>query len=282
MQGPVLVYWSGQFRIWRCEEANRLRGTRRVTLEAIEPRRLYRQVADQLRAFIDAGNSPPGTRLPTERDLAERLNVSRPTIREALIALEVEGRIRIRVGSGIYVAEPQPDLARPPAETDGPFEILRARAFIEGAVAAEAAPLAKAQHLATLDETILAMEQVQHPSDEAIAIDRAFHVAIASIIGNPVVVRVVGDLFDQRMTPYFGRLAAHFENAESWQETIREHRAIRNALAARDSNHARDALRRHLERSQERFSRSFGEGDGAVEVVDPGRGLARRPSIRSV
>ena len=77
-----------------------------VPLEAVEARRLYRQVADQLRALIDGGEYPVGSRLPTERELAEQLRVSRPTVREALIALEVEGRVRIRVGSGIYVIEP--------------------------------------------------------------------------------------------------------------------------------------------------------------------------------
>ena len=77
-----------------------------MPLEAVEARRLYRQVADQLRALIDSGEYCVGSRLPTERDLAEQLKVSRPTVREALIALEVEGRVRIRVGSGIYVSEP--------------------------------------------------------------------------------------------------------------------------------------------------------------------------------
>ena len=77
-----------------------------MPLEAVEARRLYRQVADQLRALIDSGEYRVGSRLPTERDLAEQLKVSRPTVREALIALEVEGRVRIRVGSGIYVSEP--------------------------------------------------------------------------------------------------------------------------------------------------------------------------------
>jgi len=71
-----------------------------VPLEAVEARRLYRQIADQLRALIDSGEYAVGSRLPTERDLAEQLKVSRPTVREALIALEVEGRVRIRVGSG--------------------------------------------------------------------------------------------------------------------------------------------------------------------------------------
>ncbi|HRE21780.1 MAG TPA: GntR family transcriptional regulator, partial [Rhabdaerophilum sp.] len=99
-----------------------------MALEAIEPRRLYRQVADQLRSYLDSGALPVGARLPTERELAEQLNVSRPTIREALIALEVEGRIRIRVGSGIYVCEPPP-FPHAMTEDEGPFELLSARSF---------------------------------------------------------------------------------------------------------------------------------------------------------
>ena len=71
-----------------------------MPLEAVEARRLYRQVADQLRSLIDSGEYAVGSRLPTERELAEQLKVSRPTVREALIALEVEGSLRIRVGSG--------------------------------------------------------------------------------------------------------------------------------------------------------------------------------------
>ena len=79
-----------------------------MPLEVIEPRRLYRRIADQLRLLIDQGEFPVGSRLPAERELATQLGVSRPTVREALIALEVEGRLRIRVGSGIYVIEPLP------------------------------------------------------------------------------------------------------------------------------------------------------------------------------
>ncbi|TIX85399.1 MAG: FadR family transcriptional regulator, partial [Mesorhizobium sp.] len=71
-----------------------------MPIQAVEPRRLYRQIADQLRQLIDAGEFAVGERLPTEREPADQLGISRPTVREALIALEVEGRIRIRVGSG--------------------------------------------------------------------------------------------------------------------------------------------------------------------------------------
>lgn len=236
-----------------------------MALEAIEPRRLYRQVADQLRAYLDSGAIPVGARMPTERELAERLNVSRPTIREALIALEVEGRVRIRVGSGIYVSEPPvvAETARP--EEEGPFELLRARSFIEGAVAAEAAARIEPRHLAILDSILARMEGAIQPSDEAINLDREFHVAVASILGNAVIERCVRDLFNQRMSPYFGRLAAHFEDEASWKAALREHRAIRNALAERDPILARDALRRHLERSQERFSISFGDLEGEAD-----------------
>jgi DNA-binding FadR family transcriptional regulator len=74
-----------------------------LPLQAIEPRRLYRQIADQLRALIAAGEFGLGSRLPPERDLAVQLGVSRPSVREALIALEVEGLVEVRMGSGIYV-----------------------------------------------------------------------------------------------------------------------------------------------------------------------------------
>lgn len=248
-----------------------------MALEAIEPRRLYRQVADQLRAYLDSGVLSVGARMPSERELAERLNVSRPTIREALIALEVEGRIRIRVGSGIYVIEPPVAVPAPlRAEHEGPFELLRARSFIEGAVAAEAAVRIQPAHIERLDALLARMGEVLHPSDQTIALDCEFHVTIASVLGNSVIERTVRDLFNKRMSPYFGRLAAHFENEQSWMEALEEHRAIRNALAAHDPILARDALRRHLECSQERFSKSFGEAEAEAETEEPPSGERNR------
>lgn len=240
-----------------------------MALEVIEPRRLYRQVADQLRSYLDSGALQVGERMPTERDLAERLGVSRPTIREALIALEVEGRVRIRVGSGIYVSELPAAASVLRSEHEGPFELLRARSFIEGAIAAEAAGRIQPKHLEVLDGILARMAVTLQPSDEAIALDCEFHVAVASVLGNAVVVRCVRDLFNQRMSPYFGRLAAYFEDAESWREALQEHRAIRNALAAHDPILARDALHRHLERSQDRFSKSFGDPENETENPDP-------------
>ncbi len=241
-----------------------------MPIQAIEPRRLYRQVADQLRLLIESGEYGVGDRLPTERELAERLGISRPTVREALIALEVEGRIRIRVGSGIYVtAPPAEELVA--GEIEGPFELLRARELIESALVREAARLATPEDIAGLDALLARMENGEHPSPETIALDREFHVALAGILGNAVITRFIGDLFDQRMTPYFERLSEYFETGQTWQVAYAEHRVIRDAVAAGDPAEAEAAMRRHLQQSQVRFQHSFGEDAGM------GKGGGRTP-----
>ena len=121
-----------------------------MPFQSIEPRRLYRQIADQIRELIRAGEFVAGARLPPERDLAKQLGVSRPSVREALIALEVEGLVEVRIGSGIYVLGPgvKPEEDEPGAggavRTEvhalaGPFELMRARYTIESECAALAA-----------------------------------------------------------------------------------------------------------------------------------------------
>ncbi len=237
-----------------------------VPIQAIEPPRLYRQVADQLRRMIDTGEYAVGARLPAERELAERFGLSRPTVREALIALEVEGRIRIRVGSGIYVRA-APDNTPPQGKNDdeGPFELLRAREFVEGAVAAEAAVQARPEDVKKLDDVLTRMKTGDHPSESILSVDREFHTSVADILGNAVLVRFIGEMFDQRFNPYFQRLSSYFENRQSWQAAIEEHVAVRDAIAAHDSAAAKAAMQQHLRLSQQRFSRNFGHRTGGVD-----------------
>jgi DNA-binding FadR family transcriptional regulator len=231
-----------------------------MPLETIEHRRLYRQVADQLRSLIKEGELTPGTRLPPERELAERLGISRPTVREALIALEVEGKVRIRVGSGVYVAE-TPSVAPIQAVlAEGPFEVLQARQLIETAIAGEAAQKASPDDLAELRTILERMAHADQPSAEAMHLDREFHVTIAGILGNGLLARVVGELFDQRVNPYFSQLASHFENSKSWEAAVAEHRLVHERIAARDAPGAARAMRAHLQASQDRFSQSFSGG----------------------
>jgi DNA-binding FadR family transcriptional regulator len=231
-----------------------------MPIQAIEPPRLYRQVADQLRQLIDSGEYGIGSRLPTERELAQQFGLSRPTVREALIALEVEGRVRIRVGSGIYVralADRSPPRARD--NDEGPFELLRAREFVEGAIAAEAALHASDEDIRKLDELLDRMRTSTHPSAETIGLDRDFHTGVAGILRNAVVVRFIGEMFDLRLNPYFERLSSYFENGQSWRAALEEHKAVLEAIAAHDPDAAKAAMQNHLRLSQIRFSRNFGE-----------------------
>ncbi|MCX8998322.1 FadR family transcriptional regulator [Rhizobiaceae bacterium BDR2-2] len=228
---------------------------------ALEPRRLYRQVAEQIRALIETGELKAGAKLPAERELSERFGVSRPTIREALIVLEVEGHLHIRMGSGVYVRrKPRaPSDAAPAEDSDGPFEILQARCLIESGIAEEAARLSGPEHIARLDAILGRMEAVLGDATTALACDRAFHTAITDIIGNSALNRFTGLIYDKRMTPYFEKLASYFEGPHTWRLALEEHRVIRDAIAAGDPAAAREAMRRHLVLAQTRFSESFGE-----------------------
>ncbi len=252
-----------------------------MATETTAPRRLYRQVAEQLRQLIDRGDFPVGGRLPAERDLAVLLGISRPTLREALIALEVDGRIRIHVGSGIYVLPPLAGAAVTSVPVAGPFELLNARALFEAAVAEAAACTATPADLARVDAAISDMKAAHHPGPQSMMLDRAFHAAVADILGNDAVTKVVTDLFDQRINPYFVQLASYFENADSWSSALCEHQAIRDRLAAKDGAGAAAAMRIHLQHSQARFSQSFGEAAPRGLVASPSKPAAIKPKPRS-
>ena len=227
---------------------------------ALEPRRLYRQVAEQLRMLIETGELPAGERLPAERDLADRFGVSRPTVREALIVLEVEGLIQIRMGSGVYVSrKPTRSTVLPANDAEGPFEILQARCLIESAIAEEAARHVDGASLSRLDQILADMENSLDDPGRALALDRAFHTAIADIIGNSALNHFTGLIYDERMSPFFEKLASYFEGPHTWRAALHEHRIIRDALAKGDPAASREAMRMHLTQSQKRFSESFGE-----------------------
>src|SRR6516164_4645395 len=131
-----------------------------MPFQSIEPRRLYRQIADQIRGLIRSGEYAAGARLPPERDLAKQLGVSRPSVREALIALEVEGMVEVRIGSGIYVLAGGSEHPRTePEAAAGPFELLRARYVIESECAALAAKSAKKTQLQAIADALAEMER---------------------------------------------------------------------------------------------------------------------------
>jgi len=230
-----------------------------MPLQSIEPRRLYRQIADQVRALIRAGEFAVGSRLPAERDLAAKLGVSRPSVREALIALEVEGLVEVRMGSGVYVIESEPAASARRVESAlGPFEIIRARQLIECELAALAARAkSTAATVRALREALALMEDDIARDVMPIHGDRLFHLRVAEASENAALLRVVADLFDERNNPLFERLGSHFEGRTSWRAAVAEHRAVVAAIAAKDPKRARAAMHAHLERSQERFAAAW-------------------------
>lgn len=230
-------------------------------------RRPWRQVADLILSLAAAEGLRNGARLPSERELAERLGVSRPSLREALIALEVEGRVEIRKGSGIYLAEGDRAPGAAPLEHESPFEILEARAVLESAIAEEAARRVTPALIAALDGNLRDMAAATGNRARAIPIDAAFHAIIAHGTGNALLGRLTSDIFAKRLAPLFNRLAAHFEGPPTWRSALAEHGAIRDAIAAGDPAAAREAMRLHLALSQRRFSETLAEAR-AAEVMD--------------
>lgn len=231
-----------------------------MPLKAVAPRRLYRQIADQIRGLIGDGEFAPGARLPAERDLARQLRVSRPSLREALIALEIEGLLDVRVGSGIYVTRPD-GRARgaAPADASGPFEVIRARRLIEGECAALAARHASPAQLRAIRRAHANMQKEARKNHNPLHADRAFHVRIAEAAGNSALELVVQTLWDQRVGPFYRALETKLEYPAMALETLREHAAVLAAIAARNPARARAAMRRHMDLTSRRYTTDWNE-----------------------
>ena len=146
-------------------------------------RRLFQDIADRIVTLIDEGVFPPGSRLPGERELAERFDVSRVTIREAEIALQATGPIRIKTGSGVYVAE-RSDGEDGKLPAVSAFELTEARSLFEGEAAALAAPIIGEEDIALLRELLVEMASDDCDEQRVTEIDRAFHLTIASASGS--------------------------------------------------------------------------------------------------
>jgi GntR family uxuAB operon transcriptional repressor len=218
-----------------------------------EPR-LYRVVADRIVQMIGDERIAPGERLPSERDLAIKLSVSRASLREALLALELGGVVEVRSGSGVYVSDAA-DVEAPLAEAGpGPFEVLSARRLIEAEVAAIAARMATDSAIDAILRAVEEMERQHGDKSSNEQADRNFHLAIARATGNSALVGVMSYLWDQRGHMWH-KLKQHFQTEELRLETLADHRRIVAAIAAHDPAEAKRAMRAHLERVTRTFSR---------------------------
>lgn len=223
------------------------------SLQAVSAPRLYRIIAGQIAGRILAGEFLAGERLPSERDLAEQLQVSRASVREALIALELEGYVDVRVGAGVFVSpgaahrQPQPQPILPEPETGGddmgPFDLLETRLLVEPESAALAAQVALPRQIAVIEAAHRAMNTLEEPARH----DREFHLSIAAACGNVALASTISHLWTLSLrSPVYSRLEAHFVTQSVWEQAHREHEKILTAITQRDPGRARHAMHDHL------------------------------------
>ncbi|WP_456268082.1 FCD domain-containing protein [Kushneria sp. AK178] len=225
-------------------------------------RRQYQSIGEQIGQQIDLEGYRPGDRLPTEREYAERFDVSRTVVREAFIMLELAGRVEVRKGSGTYVCQTDetplpsaPATASGPGGDIGPFELLKARQVVESAVAAAAAELVTPGDMRALSAlltrerqalaTSLGGQELTNAPDQA---DRAFHLLIARASQNTLLEDAVTRLWEQRdRSPMWRRLHGRIMDFSYRRSWLDDHERILACLKKRDATGAHDAMWHHIE-----------------------------------
>ncbi|MEG8038846.1 FadR/GntR family transcriptional regulator [Sphingomonas sp. LR60] len=217
-----------------------------------EPERLYMHVARRLQQSIKLGHYPVNSRLPSEREIAEIFGVSRPTVREATIVLELRGLVEMRHKAGARVIATEAE-AEASYLTDnvGPFEVTEARRLFEGEAAALAAATIDQKELAELESLLSQMAASDLDQTIRERADRAFHLTLAASTRNEAIVSVVRTLWDKRYSSPLCSYLFSLARQLGIQPPVEDHRRILDALRARDSAGARQAMQNHLKRVTE-------------------------------
>ena len=222
-------------------------------MEIAEPRRLYQQLAAELKRRIEDGVYRVGEKLPAERYIADEKNVSRTVVREAIIMLEVEGYVEVRKGSGIHVISSQAKHHALPDEnlefaSYGPFELLQARQLIESNIAEFAATQVTKQDIIKLME--IQEKARQEKCFRDCEWDLQFHVQVALATQNTALAAIVEKMWTQRVhNPYWKKLHEHIDlrTVDNWCD---DHDQILKALIRKDPHGAKVAMWQHLENTK--------------------------------
>jgi len=208
----------------------------------MKKRRRFWTVVEKLEALIDKGVYPAGSRLPAERELAEVYDVSRPTIREAIIALEVRERVEVKTGSGVYVTDSAG--SDPSLKSISAFELTQARALVEAEAAALAAATIRETELSALKQALDDMSSAAKEDDA----DQRFHEIISRATRNNAIVMSINNLWKVRRNE--PQVIAAYQDvcSQGAEQRIKEHTAIYDAIANRDSSAARKAMHNHFNR----------------------------------
>jgi GntR family transcriptional repressor for pyruvate dehydrogenase complex len=225
-----------------------------MPFQKVTPEKLSTAVTRQIEKLILQGILRPGERLPAERDLAEKLGVSRPSLREAVAELQDKGLLSARAGAGIYVADVlgsafSDALIRLFAEHDeAVFDYIGFRRDLEGLAACRAARLASDTELQVIQTVMDKMEAAHkktNPSDEA-RLDAEFHMAIIEASHNVIMLHMMRSMFQLLREGVFYNRQVMFKQRTTRGALLDQHRAINAAIQARDPEAARAAVNDHL------------------------------------
>jgi GntR family transcriptional repressor for pyruvate dehydrogenase complex len=220
-----------------------------------DARKLYQAVAEAITRDIAAGRYLPGQKLPSERELTEQLNVSRPTLREAMIALEIRGIVEARHNAGVFVARAAPTPPESnPSEPDldiGAFELTEARKLIEGEAAALAAGSITDTEVARLYGLLDEMKRAFETDVSDDSADRDFHLTIAGATRNAALIFVIETLWDLRYKAPLTREIFRRARSVGIPAFIEDHRLVAEALRDRNPDAARAAMQAHLDNVME-------------------------------
>jgi GntR family transcriptional repressor for pyruvate dehydrogenase complex len=225
-----------------------------MPFQRIEAEKLSHSVVRQIEELILRGILRPGERLPSERELSERLGVSRPSLREAVSELQSRGLLAARAGAGIYVADVLGSAFSPAlirlfaAHQEAVFDYIAFRRDLESIAAARAAVYGSDTDLKVIDTVFRKMEAAhskRNPSDEA-ELDAEFHLAIIEASHNVILLHMMRSMFDLLREGVFFNRQIMFKNRTTRDLLLEHHRAINDALQARDPDAAREAVVEHL------------------------------------
>lgn len=219
-----------------------------MKLQVVSNRKLYLQIADQIRDQILSGVAVPGQQLPAERELASTLGVSRPTVREALIALEVAGMVEVRVGVGAFVRSPDDRTTTVPEISHSPIEVMAVRRLLEPEAAALASRHIAEPGRSRLKAIVATMRQETARNEWSADSDRIFHMTIAEGSSNQVLREFLSHLWMARSEKLDRQFHAHVADMPPVrQHIIADHQSICDAILTGDADGARTAMAAHLE-----------------------------------
>ncbi len=222
-----------------------------MPFQKVQPEKLSTSVVRQIELLILRGILRPGERLPPERELSERLGVSRPSLRDAIAALQDQGLLSSRAGSGIFVADVlgsafSPALTRLFSTHDeAVFDYLSFRRDIEALAVERAARLGSDSDLQVIQAIFDKMADARTPEEEA-RFDAQFHSAIIEAGHNVVMLHMMRSMYELLHTGVFYNRQVMFKQRTTQAALLDQHRAINDALQARDPVAARAAIEAHL------------------------------------